>query len=230
MRKLIISSLFIFYYLQTAVAFAKPCLYGHITILTEDGRKPSRKDIPISILDGHGVKNIKGTKNTNKDGFFCIDHSIDAGKEVALNIGESTADNNEGSDTWSGWKILSPYNGQINIPDKSNHLPLEVIIVPSSFYQTLLLDSPPEAVLGKNCQNIYKFPYVQLMSFKSRAEADREMHKLIFNGFQSCVSSKYIKNKKWHRVLVSTGSLTTIQICRDLKVNYGYKECIMNNI
>lgn len=227
MKKLLFMLFPILLCCQVSLALTKPCLYGHITILTEDGRKPSREKIPLSITQGYGAKNNKGHANTNKEGFFCIDHSVKEGEEVSLSLGEKIESETKQPNQWSSWKILSPYNGKINIPDNSNHSALEVIIVPSSFYHVLLLDSPPDAVLGKNCKNIYKFPHLQVKSFKTKSDAEIEKTKLVYNGFQACVSSKYIKNRKWHRVLVTVGSKTPLEVCNDLKINYGYKECII---
>jgi hypothetical protein len=216
-----------FVYLSNANANVntKPCLYGHITILTKDGRIPSRKGIPISLSAGFGVDKNAGGTNTNKRGFFCIDHTLESGKEVFLNIGENP--DSKTNKNWSSWRILSPYNGKINVPDNSHHSSIEVIIVPNLFYLSLL-DSPPNSFLGKNCKNIHQIPHVQLMSFKKRPDAEIAKNKLVFNGFQACVATRYVKNSKWHRVLVTVGNSTALKICKKLTDNYGYQQCIIN--
>ena len=210
--------------LNISIANESKCLRGHITILTEDGRKPNRAKIPILLEEEK-----KSPTTTDSNGFFCTSYEKNAGDSVILKLAkrEKTGDpaNKTRGEGWASWRIISPYNGKTNLPSKENHELLEVIIVPSSFYQSLLRALPPSSSLGKDCRNIDKIPHVQVLSSRDKKKAIEARKNLAMNGFQACVATRFVNNRKWHRVLVIADRFPPLEVCNTLIVHYGY-ECI----
>lgn len=96
-------SVFSLLFFSFSLSYAEQCLRGRVNLLTEEGMKPARHGVPISIKGNSIEKEPIGSASTDKFGRFCISYkNIDAGLEVIFEIGDPGSENQQ---KWSSWVL-----------------------------------------------------------------------------------------------------------------------------
>lgn len=219
MFKIIVNfSIVLFLVFSNSLTYAEECLQGRVNLLTEDGLKPARNGIPISIKKNNIEKEHLGTGSTNKFGYFCISYNnIDAGLEILFELGDPEQKIKE---VWSSWIFFSPYQGISYFPNKK-YQPLEIIITPAYMYSTFFKPKKP-IEKKQTCEVKNGMSFVQVASPQSFEEA-----KIIENSlkteYRTCILPVKVKKQNHYRVFAFPNkNMSAKKACKNIRKAYRY--------